>query len=68
MNETKTYHLVLGGFFCQVRSVTLLPQELTSAQEGLGVLELPSHDGVPLVQDAEAGHGGCESTSRSRGT
>jgi hypothetical protein len=33
-----------------VRSVTLLPQELASAQEGLGVLKLPSHDGVPLVQ------------------
>lgn len=43
-------HFFPGSILSQVGSVALLPQELTSTQERLGVLELPSDDGVPLVQ------------------
>lgn len=44
------HDLVLGLLEGQVSSVALLPQELSSSQEGLGVLELPSHNRVPLVE------------------
>lgn len=43
-------YLLLRTLVSQVGSVALLPQELTGSEEGLGVLELPSHNGVPLVQ------------------
>lgn len=34
----------------EVRGVALLPEELACAEERLGVLELPTDDGVPLVE------------------
>ena len=42
--------LLMGSILGQMSSVALLPQELTGSQERLGVLELPSHNGVPLVE------------------
>lgn len=33
-----------------MRSVALLPEELTGAEEGLRVLEFPADDRVPLVE------------------
>lgn len=41
---------LLGGLARQVRSVALLPEELTGAEEGLRILELPADDRVPLVE------------------
>ncbi|KAI3481826.1 hypothetical protein L1887_55534 [Cichorium endivia] len=43
-------NLLAGLCLSHVRGVTLLPQELSRAKERNGVLELPSHNVVPLVE------------------
>lgn len=44
------HNLFVGTLLGQVGRVALLPQELSSSEERLGVLELPTDDGVPLVE------------------
>ena len=40
----------MGLLLSSKGAVTLLPEELSGPEEGLGVFELPSHDVTPLVQ------------------
>lgn len=44
------HNLLVSTLLGQVGCVTLLPQELSGSEERLGVLELPTDDGVPLVE------------------
>ena len=43
-------NLLFSLWLGQVRGVAFLPQEFSSSQERLRVLELPSDDGIPLVE------------------
>lgn len=43
-------HFLFCFFLGGISRVPLLPQELPASDEGCGVLELPSHHSIPLVQ------------------
>jgi hypothetical protein len=43
-------NLLMSTLLSKMRGVTLLPKKFTGTKERLRVLELPSNDGVPLVE------------------
>jgi hypothetical protein len=43
-------NLLMSALLSKMCGVALLPKEFTGTKERLGVLELPSNDGVPLVE------------------